>query len=145
MFIKQVSVFLENKPGMLGELTGLLGNNGHDIMAISIADTQSFGIIRMIFAEREIDGVLQLLRGAGYMAKVNNVICVVADDRPGGIHDLLVKIHDLKVSVEYLYTFIRPTKEKALVIIRLSEQENSVQRLAEQNIRIIRQFEVDQL
>ena len=75
MFIKQISVFLENAPGTLRELTHVLGEGGIDLMALSIADTKSFGIVRVIVSDDQIDPALALLRSAGFMAKGNNVIC----------------------------------------------------------------------
>jgi hypothetical protein len=130
MFIKQISVFLENTPGTLRELTQLLGSNGIDLMALSIADTQNFGIVRIIIADNQIDIALDALRGNGYTCRVNNVICAVVEDRPLGLHDLLETIQNNGVSVEYLYSFLRATGDKALIILRLSEQDETVNKLA---------------
>lgn len=145
MFIKQISVFLENTPGTLRELTHLLGNGGIDLMALSIADTQNFGIVRLIVADAQIDPALALLRGNGYTARVNNVICAVVEDRPSGLCELLDKIESLGVSVEYLYSFLRATGDTALIILRLSEQDETVKKLAEKGVRIFSQAEIDRL
>lgn len=145
MFIKQISVFLENTPGTLRELTQLLGSNGIDLMALSIADTQNFGIVRIIIADNQIDTALDILRGNGYTCRVNNVICAVVEDRPLGLHDLLVTIQDIGVSVEYLYSFLRSTGNKALIILRLSEQDESVKKLQAQGVKILTQEEIDKL
>ena len=145
MFIKQISVFLENTPGTLRELTHLLGNGGIDLMALSIADTQNFGIVRLIVAETQIDQTLALLRDNGYTARVNNVICAVVEDRPNGLSQLLETIESLGVSVEYLYSFLRATGDTALIILRLSEQAETVKKLAEKGVRIFSQAEIDRL
>lgn len=145
MFIKQISVFLENTPGTLRELTQLLGSNGIDLMALSIADTQNFGIVRIIIADNQIDIALDALRGNGYTCRVNNVICAVVADRPLGLHDLLETIHNNGVSVEYLYSFLRATGNKALIILRLSEQDEAVKKLKEQGVTILSQEEIDKL
>lgn len=145
MFIKQISVFLENTPGTLRELTHLLGNGGIDLMALSIADTQNFGIVRLIVAETQIDPALALLRDNGYTARVNNVICAVVEDRPNGLSQLLETIESLGVSVEYLYSFLRATGDTALIILRLSEQAETVKKLAEKGVRIFSQAEIDRL
>lgn len=145
MFIKQVSVFLENTPGTLRELTQMLGRAGIDLMALSIADTQNFGIVRMIVSEKQVEPALTLLRGSGYTARVNDVVCAVVDDRPNGLGELLECIEQLGVSVEYLYSFLRSTGENALIILRLSEQNESVKRLAEKGVRIFTQEEIDNL
>ena len=145
MFIKQISVFLENAPGTLRELTQMLGEGGIDLMALSLADTQNFGIVRVIVADNQIDPALKMLRDAGFMCRVNNVICAEVEDRPLGLHDLLVTIHDTGVSVEYLYSFLRATGDKALIILRLSEQDETVGKLAAAGVKIIGQEEIDKL
>ena len=122
MLIKQVSVFLENRPGTLRELTHLLGASGIDLMALSIADTQNYGIVRMIVSDDQVDGALRALRGSGFTARVNNVVCAEVEDRPLGLNALLETIESIGVSVEYLYSFLRATGERALIILRLSEQ-----------------------
>ena len=93
MLIKQVSVFLENAPGTLRELTRLLGEGGLDLMALSIADTQNFGIVRIIVTDGQVDPALEILRSNGYTCRVNNVVCAVVEDRPLGLNDLLEKIY----------------------------------------------------
>ena len=114
-------------------------------MALSIADTQNFGIVRLIVADAQIDPALALLRGNGYTARVNNVICAVVEDRPSGLCELLDKIESLGVSVEYLYSFLRATGDTALIILRLSEQDETVKKLAEKGVRIFSQAEIDRL
>ena len=145
MFIKQISVFLENAPGTLRELTHLLGEGGVDLMALSIADTQNFGIVRIIVADRQVDPALEILRANGHTCRVNNVICAEVEDRPLGLSDLLEKINDIGVSVEYLYSFLRATGKNALIILRLSEQDESVKKLAAAGVRVLTQEEIDNL
>ena len=94
MFVKQISVFLENKPGALRELTAVLGSGNIDIREISVADTQSFGIVRMIMRSSDIDLAMNLLRGAGYTARVNDVICAEIVDKPNGLCNLLAIIEN---------------------------------------------------
>ena len=145
MFIKQISVFLENTPGTLRELTRLLGDGGIDLMALSIADTQNFGIVRMIIADHQIDPALALLRGAGYTARVNNVICAEIDDKPSGLSNLLTIIENEKLSVEYMYSFRRTSDQRVLMILRLSEKERGLAVLNAYGVRLYSQEEVDKL
>ena len=145
MLIKQVSVFLENAPGTLRELTRLLGEGGIDLMALSIADTQNFGIVRIIVTDGQVDPALEILRSNGYTCRVNNVVFAVVEDRPLGLNDLLEKINEIGVSVEYLYSFLRATGENALIILRLSEQDESVKKLAAKGVKIVTQQEIDKL
>ena len=145
MLIKQVSVFLENRPGTLRELTHLLGASGIDLMALSIADTQNYGIVRMIVSDDQVDGALRALRGSGFTARVNNVICAEVEDRPLGLNALLETIESIGVSVEYLYSFLRATGERALIILRLSDPERALQLFADNGVRVLSQDEVDAL
>ena len=121
MYIKQISVFLENRPGTLRELTALLGSGNVDIREISVADTQHFGIVRLIVKSGVIDQAMALLKGAGYTASINNVFCAEIDDKPAGLANLLTIIENEKLSVEYMYSFRRSNDIHALLVLRLSE------------------------
>ena len=107
MFVKQISVFLENNPGTLRELTELLGKGGIDLLALSIADTQSFGIVRVIVHSDQIDPAVEMLKKGGYICKVNHVICASVPDRPLGLCSLLAVIEQAGLSVEYMYSLTR--------------------------------------
>ena len=144
MFIKQVSVFLENTPGALREMTELLGKGGVDLLALSMADTQNFGIVRVIVNSEMIDPALKLLRDNGYTAKVNNVICASVPDRPLGLCELLTIIEQAGLSVEYMYSFQRAsTDTDAHMVLRLSDGEKGMQVFEMRNIHTLTQDDVD--
>ena len=146
MFIKQISVFLENHPGALREMTELLGKGGVDLLALSVADTQNFGIIRMIVSSQQIDGALQALRDAGYIAKINHVICAEVPDRPLGLCELLTLIEKANLSVEYMYSFLRASHEGAAnLILRLNDGKRADELFARNNVKTLSQDEVDAL
>ena len=146
MFIKQISVFLENHPGALREMTELLGNGGIDLLALSVADTQNFGIIRMIVNSARTDEALLMLRDNGYIAKVNRVICAEVPDRPLGLCELLSMIEKARLSVEYMYSFLRPSeKGMAHMILRLSDGEKAAKVFQMNNVKTMSQEEVDAL
>ena len=146
MFIKQISVFLENSVGELRQLTELLGQNGIDLMALSMADTQNFGIVRLIINGERIDDALKLLRDNLYTAKVNHVICAEVADRPLGLCELLTLIEQAGLSVEYMYSFLRGSTEKrAHMILRLSDGEKGMQVFQMHDVRTLSQEEVDAL
>lgn len=121
MMFKQVSVFLENKPGALCELTDLLSRGNIDLFALNVADTTDFGIVRIIVRHEQIPTVTELLTRNGFTCRTNHVLCVSVEDRPGGLHDVLSILDAGKLSVEYMYSFLRPTAGKALLILRLSD------------------------
>ena len=146
MFIKQISVFLENHPGALREMTELLGKGGVDLLALSVADTQNFGIIRIIVESSQIDPALALLRDNGYIAKVNHVICAEVPDRPMGLCELLAMIEKANLSVEYMYSFQRASaKGEAALILRLNNGEKAAKLFQMNNVRTLSQEEVDAL
>ena len=87
MFVKQVSIFLENTKGSLKKVTALLRDNGIDHIALSIADTRDFGILRTIVSDT--DRAVEIIREAGYAAKLTDVLAVAVPDRPGGLNDVL--------------------------------------------------------
>ena len=109
MFVRQISIYIENIRGSLRELTQLLGENDIDLKALSIADTSSFGIVRCIVEESQIDKTIDLLRENGHIAKVNNVICVCVPDKPLGLSSILTLLEQAGISIEYIYSFYKST------------------------------------
>ncbi len=146
MFIKQISVFLENHPGALREMTELLGKGGVDLLALSVADTQNFGIIRIIVESAQIDPAVQLLRDNGYIAKVNHVICAEVPDRPLGLSELLAMIEKANLSVEYMYSFQRASSQgEAALILRLNNGDKAAKLFQMNNVKTLSQEQVDAL
>ena len=146
MFIKQISVFLENHPGALREMTELLGKGGVDLLALSVADTQNFGIIRIIVNGAQNDAALLMLRDNGYIAKMNHVICAEVPDRPLGLCELLSLIEKAGLSVEYMYSFLRASKSGvAHMILRLNDGKKADELFQKNDIRTLSQEDVDAL
>lgn len=144
MFIKQISVFLENRPGTLRELTEKLGGAGVDIRELSVADTQNFGIVRMILRENVLESAMELLRSEGYTARINHVLCAEIPDRAGGLARLLGVIEDAGISVEYMYSFRRSAGGNVLLVLRLSDQEKGSKLLESEGVKLYSQAEADQ-
>ncbi|MBR0368270.1 MAG: acetolactate synthase [Clostridia bacterium] len=146
MFVKQISVFLENTPGSLREMTELLGKGGVDMLALSLADTQNFGIVRLIVHSEQIDPAVALLKQNGYIAKVNHVICAAVPDRPLGLCELLAIIEQAGLSVEYMYSFLRKAGDgTAHMILRLNDGARAVQVFGMKDVTMLSQEEVDNL
>lgn len=145
MFIKQISVFLENKRGSFRMLTELLGKNNIDLLAVSIADTKNFGIVRCVVRGGECDRALELLKAADYSTRVNNVICVAVPDRPMGLAEVLALLDDNDLFIEYTYSFVRGRQDHALIILRLSEPERALEVFQNAGVRVLSQDEVDAL
>ena len=146
MFIRQLSVFLKNNPGTLRAMTELLGKGGIDLLALSIADTQSFGIVRTIIHSEQMEQALDLLRENGYIAKVNHVICAAVPDRPLGLSELLAVIEQSKLSVEYMYSFLRATEPgTAHMILRLDDGKKAEEVFDRHGIVMLSQEDVDRM
>ncbi len=146
MFIKQLSVFLENNPGTLRAMTELLGKGGVDLLALSVADTQSFGIVRMIIHSAKMDSALELLRANGYIAKVNHVICASVPDQPLGLSSLLAVIEQTGLSVEYMYSFLRAgVPGTARMVLRLDDGKKAEQVFEQHQIEMLGQEDVDRM
>ncbi len=124
MFIKQLSVFVENKPGRLSEITDTLEKQKIDIRALSIADTTDFGILRLIV--NNPDEAERSLKDAGFAVSLTQVIAIGIEDTPGGLSKALRTLLDAGIGVEYMYAFISREGEKAYVILRVEDNAKAV-------------------
>lgn len=140
MFIKQISVFLENRKGRLEEFTTLIGENGIDLIALSIADTTNFGILRAIVSDN--DKTLELVREHGYTATLTEVLAVAVPDSPGGLASVLRMLNDEGISIEYLYSFVRRVGCDAIIIFRLDKPEEAAKLLTGNGIHLLEQSEI---
>ena len=101
--IKQISVFVENKSGRLSDILNVIGKNGIDISALSIADTTDFGIVRMIV--NDPDKAAEILKSNNLVVKVTDVIALAVADKPGGLAGEIEKLKNAGISIEYMYAF----------------------------------------
>ena len=122
MAINQLTVFVENKQGALVQITDALAAANVDIRALSIADTQEFGILRLI-VDRP-DEARRVLTEEGIVVRVSDVIAVAMDDTPGGAMDILHCFAQAGINVEYLYASVGRSG-KALMIVRVDDDENA--------------------
>lgn len=143
MYIKQISVFLENKKGTLGSMLSTLGKADINLLALSLADTADFGIVRIIVASNSIDRALDALREEGFMASQSNLVCVQLPNEPLGLARIAQALDEGGVALEYAYSFCQSTLDDAVIIIRPSDAEKCVEILASENIKIVTQEQVD--
>ena len=129
MSIKQISVFLENKPGALYAMTGVLAQNQVDMRALNVAETSEFGIARII-----VDNVYTattVLKDAGYVHSVTPVLGVAIPDVPGGLNKVLQVLADAQVNVEYMYAFLGGKDvDHAYMIFRVADQAKAAAALS---------------
>lgn len=135
MFIKQVSVFIENKPGSLKNVLDILGKNGIDINALSIADKTDFGILRMIVSDEE--KAVSVLKESGFIVKSRDVIGITIEDKPGALTAVLALLEEKGISVEYVYAFMGNGEKGAAVVMRVDRQEETVEALSRAGIGIL--------
>ncbi|MEG1441070.1 MAG: ACT domain-containing protein [Oscillospiraceae bacterium] len=135
MFVKQISVFMENKPGRLAEITQVLSDNKIDMRAINIADTTDFGILRMIVNKPNL--AEKVLRENNMTASVTNVIAVSIDDTVGAFSKVIAILKTADISIEYIYSFIGEKSAKAVIVIKTSDLEKSIEILDQNNVDVL--------
>jgi len=133
---KQITVFLENKPGRLAEVTGCLADGNINLHALSLADTTDFGILRLIVSNPE--KALSVLRENNFMVKTTEVLAVAMGHSPGSLHKILRELKELDISIEYMYAFTSRHKDyDAIVILNLSEQDAVLDKIKGSKIPVI--------
>ena len=135
MSVKQISVFLENKPGALKAMTGVLAENQIDMRAFSLAETSEFGIARII-----VDDVYKtttVLKDAGFVHNITPVIGVALSDTPGGLDSILQVLSDAQVNIEYMYAFLGGKENAAYMIFRVADDAKASAALAAKGIKLV--------
>lgn len=137
MEIKQLSVFVENKPGRLADITNSIAKAEINIRAICIADTSNFGILRLIVDKPE--EACEVLRKEGITVSLTNVIAIGIDDEAGAFAKAVTLLSKNDISIEYAYAFTSRTKNKAFVILRVNDNANAEKIFTENNIPVIKE------
>jgi hypothetical protein len=117
--VEQVSVFLENSTGRLAELTRALGDAGIDMHALMVADTENFGVVRIICDTPR--AARKILEGLGFSVTLTPVIAVEVPDRPGGLADVLEALGRADKNVEYAYCFVKPQGSAAVDVLKVDD------------------------
>ena len=120
MSIQQLSVFLENKPGKLSEMTACLAANQIDLRALSLAETNDFGIARIIVDD--VAKAEEILKEGNFITKTSNVLAFAVPDEPGGLNRLLKVFNEANVNIVYMYAFLGGKEKRcAYLIFRVSD------------------------
>ena len=117
--MKQISVFLENKPGSLHAVLAKLKEWNVNLRALSLADTADFGVLRFIVEKPE--QLVEQLRNENFTATLTEILVVGVDDRPGGLSQIVEVLTLNHISIEYLYAFVSPKGQKAYVVMRVED------------------------
>jgi hypothetical protein len=143
MKITQISVFLENRKGRLYDVCSLLGQNDVNIRALTIAETESFGVLRVVVDKCEV--AVKLLRDNGFVANFTDVVAIEVPDSPGGLAAVLKVFAENDVNVEYMYGFVEKHSDKALLVFRFEDTDFAQQVLARHSISIVTKKEIEGL
>lgn len=143
MAIKQLTVFVENKQGALVSITDALSKNDINLRALSIAETQDFGMLRLIVNDTET--AEKVLKEEGYLIKVNDVVGVKIGDTPGKLSAALRVLDEKKINMDYLYAFMARTEKHAYVVIRVEDNDAAEKALEDAGFHMITEEDVCKL
>ena len=135
MKIQQLSLFAENKPGHIAAPIRLLAQEGIDIRSLYLADTQQYGILRMIVSDWEKASAI--LQSQGFTVKVTEVLAVEVADRPGGLADILEDLDGTGINIEYMYAFPNACDNRAILIFRFSDPDAAIARLQSAGVNLL--------
>lgn len=135
MKVEQISIFIENKSGRLAEVARVLGEKGVNIRALSLADTSDFGILRLLVDNTDV--ALETLKGSGFTVNKTDVVAVEVPDQPGGLCEILQRLDDSQINVEYMYAFVERNAGNAVIIFRFDETDNAIDKLQGKGISIL--------
>ena len=143
MSLKQLNVFVENKKGALVEITETLAEQQVNIRALSIADTEEFGILRLIVNDNET--ATKVLGEKGYLLKVTDVVGVKIGDAPGKLSTALDVLDKEDINVEYLYAFMARTEKHAYVVLRVADYNRAETALEKAGYHMITDADINKL
>ena len=142
MSIKQISVFLENKPGKLFEMTALLAQKQIDMRALSMGEATDFGIARIIVDDAY--RAAQVLREGQFIAQFSDVLAFAVPDEPGGLHNLLSEFNAARVNIEYMYAFLGSDRGRAYMIFRVADVDAAEKALTARGLKSLTLEEIEE-
>ena len=140
MKLKQLSLFLENKPGALSRPVKLLAKAKLNILTLSIADTQQFGILR--FVVRDWEKAKRLLEKERFVVKVSDLVAIEVANEPGGLADILIALEEARVNVEYMYGFTLRAEGKGVLAFRFDDPNRAIAALRKKGISLVSSVEL---
>ena len=138
--LKQLSLFLENKPGRLANVCRIMAQEGINIRALSVADATDFGVLRLIVDDPDL--AEEKLKARGIIVSITDVIGIKVPDRPGGLAEAMDILGEENISVEYMYAFVGKSGDQALVIMRLDDSAKGIAAVKKHHIEIMAPEEV---
>lgn len=139
MAVKQISVFVQNEKGALAEVLKEIAAGGIELRALSIADTNDFGILRIITNDEA--KTEKLLKDSGYICNVTDVVAACVDDKPGALAKEMAVLTEAGVEVEYLYAFVTAGNE-ACVVLRVNDTKLAEDTLASAGVKLLQESDI---
>ncbi len=143
MSIRQISVFVENKKGSLVSITETLARENIDLRAMSIADTQDFGILRLIVSDT--DKAVEILRKENCIISLNEVVGVRMRNVPGALATVVKVLDDNNINIEYMYAFNGSTPHHSYLVLRVDDNDRVAELLLEKGIKCITEEQAGEL
>ena len=143
MAIKQLTVFVQNKKGTVVSVTDILSKSNINLRALSIAETQDFGILRLIVNDEK--AAEAVLTENGYLIKVIDVVGVKIGDEPGKLTAALDVLDKADINVEYLYAFMARTEKHAYVVLRVEDNAVAEKVLTDAGFKMISEADINKL
>jgi hypothetical protein len=135
MKVEQISIFLENKPGGLEQVTRILRDADINIRTLSVADSSDFGIVRLIV--NQVESATKVLKENGFTVSRTTVVAVEVPDRPGGLHSILEVISKNNINIAYMYAFVEKSGENAVMLFRFDNQDAAIAVLTQSGITVL--------
>ena len=143
MSVKQISVFLENRPGALCEMTKVLADEAIDMRAFSLAETSEFGIARILV--KDVYKEITVLKDAEYITSVAEAVAVAIPDVPGGLHSVIKAVADAGINLEYMYCFLGGKSGKAFLVCKVADVAAAESALSAKGAILVEQDELAEL
>lgn len=143
MAIKQLTVFVQNRKGTIVSVTDILAKNDINIRALSIAETEDFGILRLIVNDE--NKAEKVLKDQGYLIKVVDVVGVKIGDKPGKLTEALGVLDKVDINVEYMYAFMARTEKHAYVVLRVENNADAEASLVDAGFKLITEADINKL
>ena len=133
--VEQISVFIENRPGRLAEVSRILGNADVNMRALTLADTTDFGILRIIV--NDVERAVEALKTRNFPVGKTDVVAIEVVDKPGGLASILEILYQANINVEYMYAFLERHKDNAVIIFRFDNIEEAIRLLEDRGINVL--------
>ena len=135
MKVEQISIFLENKPGGMENVTRILRDANINIRTLAVADTSDFGIVRLIVDQ--VADANRVLKENGYTVSRTTVVAVEVPDQPGGLHSILEVLAKAGINIEYMYAFVEKSGRNAVMLFRFDNPDAAIDVLLKNNKTVL--------